>query len=245
MPDDWKYGRAEDHGTLRYCLDPRDPEWEIARDIAQAIAGALLLKPAEYVVPDQRVTATWDTLNHHLLRNCDVYFGFKLIPGGYPEWLSVSRAYYTASYALAVEDPAWQSLADVPPDRPIATAIGTSADFALTKYIQTQPAGARWTRFPMGTNETALAALEDGTAGAALVWGPAAWAIGQADPAYAGIRLVPIAPLPDTSHGVGAALLAKQSFLRASVDQAIGDLAADGTIAGILAAHEFPARAGP
>jgi polar amino acid transport system substrate-binding protein len=97
----------------------------------------------------------------------------------------------------------------------------------------------------MGTNEAALAALADGTADAALVWGPAAWAIAEADPAYAGMRLVPIAPLPETTLGVGAALLARQSFLRSSLDQAIGDLVADGTIAGILAAHDFPARAGP
>lgn len=245
VPDEWQYGRPEDRGTLRYCLDPRDPEWRIARDVAEALAGALLLRPAEYVIPDQRVTATWDTLYQHLLRDCDVYFGFKLIPGGYPDWFALSRAYYSASYALAVEDGAWTSLADVPRDRPVATAIGTSADFALVKYLQTLPAGSRWTRFPMGTNETALAALRDGTAAAALVWGPAAWAIGQTDPAYAGMRLVSIAPLPETTLGVGAALLAKQSFLRANLDQAIGDLVADGSIAGILAAHDFPGSAGP
>jgi polar amino acid transport system substrate-binding protein len=245
VPDDWRYGRPEDRGTLRICVDPRDPEWKIAEEIAGEIAAALLLMPAELVIPDQRVTATWDSLYHHLLRDCDVYFGFKLIPGGYPDWLALSRSYYSASYVLAVEDPGWQSLADVPTDRPIATAIGTSADFSLTKYVQTQPAGARWIRFPMGTNETAMAALENGTAAAALVWGPAAWAIEQADPAYSDVRLIPIAPLPETSLGVGAALLAKQSFLRASVDQAIGDLVADGTIAAILERHEFPAQAGP
>jgi polar amino acid transport system substrate-binding protein len=126
-------------------------------------------------------------------------------------------------------------------DKPIGSAIGTSADFALIKYLQAIPADRQWPRFPMGSNEATLQALLKGTVSAALVWGPAAWALQQSDPAtYGGVRLISPAPLAVTTLGVGAAMLANETFLRTSVDQAIAALAADGTIGKILEAHHFP-----
>ena len=197
------------------------------------------------MIEDKIVTAGWTTLYTHLLQDCDVYFGFKLIPSAYPGWLALSRPYYASTYVLAVTDPSWSSLADIPTDRPIAAAIATTADFNLIKYIESLPADHRWQRFPMGTNENALAALKAGTVAAALVWGPAVWALQQADPGYAGVRLISTDPLPVTTLGMGAAILSNQSFLRTSVDQAIAALAADGTIAAILEEHHFPAEVAP
>ncbi|MYZ46480.1 substrate-binding periplasmic protein [Propylenella binzhouense] len=240
VPEDFKYGTHEDKGTLRFCLDPRDPEWRIAQDIADAIASALLLTPEPKIVSDPIVTAGWDSLYRHFLKDCDIYFGFKLIPGGYPRWLALSRPYYDAAYVLAVQDPDWNALSDIPLDKAIGSAIGTTADFAFIKYRESMPAGARWRRFPMANNEAALQALKGGTVAAALVWGPAVWAIQQADPAYAGLRLISPSPLPVATLGVGAAMLANETFLRSSLDQAIGSLAADGTLAAILARHHFP-----
>ncbi len=52
-------------------------------------------------------------------------------------------------------------------------------------------------------------------------------------------------PLPPTTLGVGALLLADETFLRTAVDEAIAALSADGTIAGILEMYAFPATAGP
>jgi polar amino acid transport system substrate-binding protein len=175
------------------------------------------------------------------LKDCDIYFGFKLIPGGYPAWLALSRPYYEASYVLGVEDPDWMSLADIPRDKPIGAAIGTTADFAFIAYLKAIPPRQRWPRFPMGNNEAALKALLKGTVAAALVWGPAAWALQQSDPSYANLRFIPPAPLPVSTLGVGAAMLANNTFLRANIDQAIVSLSADGTIQGILAEHHFPA----
>jgi polar amino acid transport system substrate-binding protein len=45
--------------------------------------------------------------------------------------------------------------------------------------------------------------------------------------------------------GVGAVLLAGETFLRAALDEAIAALSRDGTIDAILESHAFPARAGP
>ena len=245
LPNASQYGRHDDNGTLRYCIDPRDPEWKIAAEIADQVAGALLLTPARKQITDKIVTAGWTTLYQHLLADCDVYFGFKLIPGAYPGWLALSRAYYDASYVVAVTDPNWTSLGDIPPDRPIGTAIGTSADFGLIKYLQTMPANKKWRRFPMGNNEAALSALEKGTVGAALVWGPAVWALQQDESVHANVRLIGTAPLPTTTLGMGAAMLANESFLRSSLDKAIASLAADGTIQSIIDKYRFPATVSP
>jgi polar amino acid transport system substrate-binding protein len=241
VPDDWQYGRHEDEGTLRYCIDPRDPEWEIAADIGEAIAAALLLEPARKTIEDTVVVAGWDTLYRHLLSDCDVYFGFKLIPGAYPGWVALSRPYYEASYVVAVTDPTWTSLADIPAGKPIGSALATTADFALIKYLETLPADRRWPRFPMSNNQAALEALAKGTVAAALVWGPAAWATTSGDATYANVRLISPAPLPVSTLGVGAVMLANETFLRKSVDDAIAALSADGSIEAILAEHAFPA----
>jgi polar amino acid transport system substrate-binding protein len=242
VPDDFKFGRNEDKSTLRYCVDPRDPEWELAKEIGEDIVSALLLKPKQVVIQDQVVTSGWDALYRHFLADCDINFGFKLIPEGYPGWLALSRAYYNASYVLAVLDPNWKSLADMPVDKPIGTSIASSADFALIKYLEALPADRQWPRFPMGTPQATMKALLDGTVSAALVWGPAAWQVMQADSAYARVRFISPAPLAVTTLGVGAAMLSNDTFLRTSIDRAIASLAADGTIAKIIAAHHFPAE---
>ena len=197
------------------------------------------------MISDKIVTAGWSSLYQHLLSDCDVYFGFKLIPGAYPGWLALSRSYYDASYVLAVTTPGWTSLADIPADRPIGTAIGTSADFTFIKYLATLPAAQRWSRFPMGDNRAALDALVDGTTAAALVWGPAVWALQKSEPAYAEVRLIGTDPLPTTTLGMGAAMLANESFLRSNLDNAIAALAADGTLQAIVDADGFPATVTP
>jgi polar amino acid transport system substrate-binding protein len=63
----------------------------------------------------------------------------------------------------------------------------------------------------------------------------------QKDPAIAKLRLISPRPLPESSIAVGATLLARESFLRTTVDQAIASLTADGTIQDILDSEKFPA----
>ena len=52
-------------------------------------------------------------------------------------------------------------------------------------------------------------------------------------------------PLPPTTLGVGALMLANETFLRTALDEAIAALSEDGTIAGILEKYGFPATAKP
>jgi len=93
----------------------------------------------------------------------------------------------------------------------------------------------------MGSDELALRALQRGTVGVALVWGPSLWALQKSDPSLAGLRFIAPKPLPDSPVSVGAILLANETFLRSSVDDAIASLIADGTIETILNRAKFPA----
>jgi len=213
----------------------------IARKIGQAIAQALLLEPKPHELGQNSVGEDIDNLYRVFLESCDVYLGFKLIPDAYPAWLAVTRPYYRTSYILVTTNTQWNSLADMPPAQAIGATIGTSADIRLIQYLQALPAERRWSRFPMGSDELALRALLRDTVGVALVWGPSFWALRQSDPAFARLRIISSRPLADSPVDVGATLLARESFLRSNVDQAIASLTADGIIQSILDSEKFPA----
>jgi polar amino acid transport system substrate-binding protein len=244
-PGQWNIGRRLDEAQLRYCVDRRDPDWEVAAAIADAIAGALLLKPERYVVESEVVLEDITRVYALLLEHCDIHMGFKLIPDGYPNWITVSRAYYEAQYVFATTDPKLRSLGDLPPGRPIGATIGTSAHVRLVAYLTAQPAEKRWPTFPYGTNDVALTQLLKGDVSVALVWAPSLWGKQQADTTFDKVRTISPSPLPATALGVGALMLSNETFLRTSVDQAITALIADGTIKSILDRYKFPATAKP
>jgi polar amino acid transport system substrate-binding protein len=242
VPDEWRYGRHAGESTLTYCIDKRDPDWPLAGDIGQAIAGALLLQAKPFVIEDDTVGDDIDVLYHTLLDSCDLYLGFKLIPDTLPDWLTVTRPYYRTRYLLVTKPGGAASLADLPRDKPIASTLGTAADLRLVQYLMALPAGERWPRYPMATDEAALRSVLQGSAAAALVWAPAVWALQQQEAAFAALVAIDPQPLGATRIEVGAALLGKESYLRSAIDQAIAALLADGSLAAMLARHHFPAE---
>jgi polar amino acid transport system substrate-binding protein len=244
IPDAWAGGKRQDPSALRYCIDSRDPDRPVAEAIGGAIAAALLLEPKVHVVEAGLVTAEFEELYPYFFRHCDIHLGFKLIPGAYPDWLVVSRPYYTAGYGVVVKDARWSALADIPPGAALGPTIGTAADLRLANYLLAIDAARRWLRHPQSSNEVAIAALAAGQVSAALVWLPALWAEQRREPALAGLRVVAPRPLPPTSFGVGAGSLSEESFVRSQVDRAIASLVADGTIPAILERFKFPAKAG-
>lgn len=242
-PGQWNIGRRLDESQLRYCVDKRDPDWEVAGAIADAIAAGLLLEPVRYVVESEIAVEDITKVYARMLEHCDVYMGFKLIPEGYAPWIALTRAYYDTQYVFVAADPALKALADLPPGRPIGATVGTTAHIRLVSYQTALPADKRWPAYPMGTNDAALEALHSGSVDVALVWAPSLWGKQKADPAYANLHVIDPKPLPPTVLGVGAAVLADQKFLRSAIDEAIAALTADGTIGQILASHDFPATA--
>lgn len=241
----WNIGRQLDESQLRYCVDRRDPAWEVAGAIADAVAGALLLEPQRYVVESDIVLEDITRVYGLMLEHCDVHMGFKLIPEGYDNWVTLTRSYYESQYVFVTADPDIQSLADLEPSRPIGATIGTSAHIRLVSYLTALPREERWPTYPMGTDDLTLESLVEGTIDVALVWAPSFWAKQREDPAYAEFHVIDPAPLPPTTLGVGALMLADDTFLRTAVDEAIAALRQDGTITGILEEFGFPASAGP
>jgi polar amino acid transport system substrate-binding protein len=241
VPDEWKFGKRQDGAALNYCVDERDPDLPVASEIGRAVAQALLLQPKEHAIGQNTAGEDIDNLYRVFLETCDVFLGFKLISDAYPQWLAITRPYYRTSYVLATADAGLQSLADLPKSKAIGATIGTSADLRLIQYLQALPAEQRWSRFPMGSDELALGAVVRGTVGVALVWGPSFWALQKSDPAFARLRLISAKPLPESAVAVGAILLANETFLRSSVDDAIASLIADGSIQAILERAKFPA----
>ena len=244
-PGQWEVGRRLDESQLRYCVDQRDPDWEMAADIADAIAQALLLEPVRHVVTSEVVLEDITKLYGIMLRHCDLHMGFKLIPEGYPNWVILTRPYYETGYAFVAADPDIEALADLKPGTPIAATIGTMAHIRLVAYNSALPAGKRWPIFPMGSNELALTSLLNGTAGVGLVWAPSLWERQRDDAAFADIHVIDPAPLPPTNIGVGGILLSNEKFLRTAIDEAIAALVADGTIQSIVDRYGFPATATP
>ncbi len=244
-PGQWTYGRRLNESQLRYCVDRRDPDWEVAAAIADAIAAGLLLEPQRYVVESSVVAEDITKVYGVMLEHCDVHMGFKLIPEGYASWVTLTRSYYEAEYVFVTADPEIQALADVAPARPIGATMGTSAHLRLVSYLTALPSEERWPTYPMGTNDLALESLLDGTVDVALVWAPVLWARQRDEPAYADLHVIDPDPLPPTSLGVGALMLANETFLRTAVDEAIAALSDDGTIADILEQNRFPATAKP
>ena len=237
----WNIGRRLDESQLRYCVDRRDPDWEVAASIADAIAAGLLLEPVRYVVENEIVLEDITKLYPIMLKHCDVHMGFKLIPQGYAPWITLTRAYYDAEYVFVSADPALTRLADLPPGRTIGATIGTTAHIRLASYLKALPVEKRWPAYPMSNNEQALDSLLSGSVDVALVWAPSLWGKQRTDPAYAKLHSIDPNPLPPTMLGVGAVVLADQKFLRNAIDEAIVALSADGTLASILAGFDFPA----
>jgi polar amino acid transport system substrate-binding protein len=242
-PGQWNIGRRLDESQLRYCVDQRDPDWEVAGAIADAVAGALLLEPQRYVVESKIAIEDITKVYEVMLEHCDVHMGFKLIPDGYPAWVTLTRAYYETGYVFVTADPAIHALADLAPSRPIGATMGTSAHIRLVAYLTALPADKRWPTYPYGTNHLALESLLNGDVDVALVWAPDLWAKQQADPAYADLHVIDPNPLPPTTQSVAALMLSNETFLRTAVDEAITALISDGTIQSILDKYKFPATA--
>lgn len=243
--NEWTFGRRLDESQLRYCVDTRDPDWKVAGAIADAIAGGLLLEPVRYVVESDIILEDITKVYAIMLEHCDFHMGFKLIPEGYADWATVTRAYYESQYVFVTADPDIHALDDLAPGRPIGATVGTLAHIRLVAYNSALPADQRWPTYPAGTTAMALDWLLNGTADVALVWAPSLWAAQRDEPAYADFRVIAPNPLPETSLGVGALLLSNESFLRTAVDEAIAALSADGTIEGILESFDFPASVAP
>lgn len=234
-------GRRLSGDSITFCLDPRDSGHTVDREVARSIASALLLKPEFYVVDRKLVTEDVTNIYIELVNHCHVYLGLRLLPGTYPDWLVPTRAYYEASYVLAVADPSWHVIGDIPRSRPLGGVLGTAGDIRLLSYINARPPNQRWARHPQSSDESGLRAVVAGDLGGALVWAPALWELERDTPAFGDLTTIRVKGVSDPI-GVCGAVLMGNAYLRSSLDDAIRSISSDGTVQKILERFDYPAR---
>jgi len=176
---------------------------------------------------------------------CDMLSGITVqADPPYAGFASITRPYATIPFVLAVTDPSYASLASIPHDKRLGTAIGSRGEQALLIYQTQLPEAQRWRRLPYADPELMLRRLKDGTLAGIILWQPTLHKLLGDDPAASGVHTIPLDPVPDASVMVGALVSNRDTFLRSQVDQAIDSLVADGTIARLMEEFGFEGTPG-
>ncbi|WP_273692066.1 substrate-binding periplasmic protein [Ketogulonicigenium vulgare] len=230
IPPEFYDARRPDFGqSLPLCLLPDSVTAAIDDEMARLIADRLLLQPA--TVPMQvnmgamDEDGIWPDLFVHLTEVCVGMLGAQLITGApYPDWLIISRPYYSAPYLLVSHDPAIRSLADLPEGSFIGSPIYTPLDTELARLIGAGAAPIN--RLPYDDIDQVHRFLADGTMAAAIIWGPYIRAL-PPDRLHIGTTL---APLHTTTRSLGIVMRSRDRALMGMIDSAIASLADDGLL---------------
>jgi polar amino acid transport system substrate-binding protein len=229
--------------TLRFCLATTSPLRDLDRALGEAIA-RIQLAHVEFYDVDLTIPGQDDDFDRllfvSLTDHCDAMMGTDLAWSPLPEWLTVSRPYYSAPYVLAVRPNTYSSLGGVPPGGRIGSPLFSTGDQQFVTTLATMSSDRRWNRVPYADVPSMLADVRSGKIDGGLFAAPLAGPAksGQLD----GVTLVSSAPVRVEAMRLGALFLSKNVFTRDAVDQAIDALQQDGTIARIIAEQGLPAR---
>ena len=243
--------RSLEGDRITFCLNPEALTYEFDRAVASALADMLLLEPAFYEIDpiaeappmDYRLGLSQEDVFVLLAEECDAFVGFKLAPFGYPEWMAFTRPYYVTDYVLVTRNPTYESLADVPLDERIGTRFTSQGDTEFVVFLQARSEEDRWGRAPYSDNTILLERLEEGEVDTALVWEPTFTAALGDELDDDEFRIISPAPFREPAVRFGLVLESRDSFLRASLDEAIVALVEDGVIETLLSEYGVPGRA--
>lgn len=240
--------RRQQGDGLTFCNDVNSRMRDFDRDIAQAIGDALFLK-VNFQEGFGGFPLSGDgflqELQVAMTNTCDVMMGLSVQEeSAFPEWAAMTRPYASLPYVVAVVEPDWQSLADVPYDRMIGTAMQSIGELVYITWSLQQPESKRWVRLPYANMDLMVKRVNDGRLGAILLWQPTYAQLKKSNPEAQNLRLISPKPVPETFTKVGALVAARDSFLRTEIDQAIDALVADGSITKIMEKHGFEGVAG-
>lgn len=245
LPEGWFPNRVPSTAqqALYACLDEREPGHLVDREIAEAIAGALLLDTEIVLVGrTQVVELDYEPLYIDLVDRCILYLGFRLYAETYPEWLTFTSNFYEARFVVLTRQGGPRRLADLPPGAAVGAVQGTMGDIRFLLYNNGLPTSSRWQRVPLGAPPLALAALLDGRVQALVIWEPWWWWLARSDPELSSLQVMEAEMVSEPWIGVGGALTSDRVFPRSQIDEALAVLHRDGVIGEILERWGFPGR---
>lgn len=235
--------------AIQICIDPLSVGAEFDRAVSQAIADALFLTPTFHDAPSGFPLdglGYLDELQIAMTNTCNMLAGISLQPNSpFPAWATTTRSYAQVPFVLVAADPAYQTLSDIPRDKFIGTALGSLGESQFLAFVAQQPRDQQWRRLPYADPELMVRRLLDGKLAGILIWQPALARVTGGDPGAQGMRIIPTDPLPPVEVSVGALVSNRDAFLRSQIDEAIGALVADGTIAAIMEEHGVAGTPGP
>lgn len=238
--------------SIRFCVDDFSVGAKFDRAVATAISEALLVKPLFVPAPAGFPLdggGYLEELQLVMTNECEVLIGISMTPGAaespWPDWATVTRPYAQIPFVVAVTDANYKSLGDIPAGKTLGAAIGSLGLGAVVTYNQQNPPEKRLRYLPYGDPALMLRRLLDGTLAAMVIWQPQLHQVASANPAAASLKLASFAPLKTVVTGVGNLVNSRDSFLRASIDQAIGQLVSDGTIARLMKEQGIEGTPGP
>lgn len=186
-----------------------------------------------------------DELNLAMNNTCDMFMGVSVSENSpVSEAFSITRPYATIPFVLAVKNPDWQSLGDIPLDQRLGTAMASMGEMNYITWAQQRAKPERWIRLPYADPNLMATRVLDGTIAGMILWQPVLARLKQERPEAAELRVIANAPIPESEIRVGALVSARNSFLRSQIDQAIDALVADGTIEGLMKQFGYEGRAG-
>lgn len=229
-----------DDDTIRFCVYGDSAIGDFDRAVAQLLGDSLFLKVEFYEVKPPIGIAGMDTIPISiedlflmLTNECDAFMGLELASSVYPVWMNLTRAYLAAPYVTVVRAGEYADLSALPDKAKVATQTLTSGDIMFNAYRETQPETQRYRRIPYPTTTLQFERLRDLSVEAAIVWEP--W-FSHPLMDVTGLEVVPNGDVRLPNREIGIGVRSRDDFIRASLDQAIEMLQADGTLGELYAA---------
>ncbi len=243
-PDTW--GRVAERKEIVVSIDPANLPYSSAKDdrpgvdveLARALAERLHVKLRIEWLDTAHESAVGELLQHR----CDLVFGEAVDANAVADdeelagKVIYSRPYYGTGYVLVrrKDGPRVKSLAELKGARSqrLGTEAGSVADYRLRQsgYLR------RLYRNQLAT----LKALNDGDIDFAYLWANVGWTL-HASPDFK-LEIIP-ADAPEDRWDVAVAMCKGDDELKRHVDEALGALIADGTVARALARYHLPSIA--
>lgn len=234
--------------SLNVCFDKTTLSRPFDEAIAQAIGEALFVEInvidgfGGYPLNGEGFI---DELALAMNNTCDMFMGVSVsVNSPISDAFSITRPYSSVPFVVAVANPDYQSLSDIPKDQRLGTAMASLGELALINWNLQQPEDQRWKRLPYADPQLMATRVVDGTLGGMVLWQPVLARL-QADfEETKSLRIIESSPLPESMVHVGALVSSRNNFLRDQVDQAIDALVADGTIDAIMEEFGYTGHAG-